>query len=206
MKPFLYILLIVLFSINVTSLTIGKNTNNFGVYINDTKDITYWNDLTFPLANTRINPVTNKPDIDYENIFYLFDPLDKETIWGSGQSSHAQVNNTPFLCHIHWMQYTIGNVTWELNYSLSNENTNENSWFIINNSRNAFNYINGTLNQISYFTSNTTNVTDLSAIFRFKLSRLGGDINDNYPIDANFTSFDCHYELDALGSKKEMQK
>jgi hypothetical protein len=169
-------------------------------------DATSWDDLTFPVANLRINPATSKPDEDTTNVLYLFDDTNVETVRGSGQSSHSQKNNTGLYCHVHWLQTASGSVNWSLNYSLGNLGTTTQTWNYLDTNSSMFAYSAGELEQLTYFPVTQVNVTDVSAIFRFKVSREGGSSSDTMVGDAKFQSFDCHYEKDSLGSNSEYSK
>jgi hypothetical protein len=195
---------------NNNKLYIGGITNN--ITLDDINaiqlygDSTVWDDLTFPVANTKINPATSKPDEDLNDVLYLFDDASIETIRGSGQSSHSQKNNTGLYCHVHWIQSASGIVTWNLNYSIGNLGTTTQTWYQMNSTGNITGYTTGNLQQLSYFNITAINVTGVSAIFRFKLSRLGTATTDTMVGDAKFESFDCHYEKNSLGSSSEYVK
>jgi hypothetical protein len=94
-------------------------------------------------------------------------------------------------------------VTWNLVYSLSNLGSTSQTWYEANATGKVFSYSSGNLEQLSYFPPTVINVTSPSAIFKFNISRLGGVTNDTYIGDAKFQSFDCHYEIDKLGSDYE---
>ena len=95
--------------------------------INLTGAATAWDDLTFPVNNLKVNPATSKPDENTDTIQYLFDDTAIETVRGTGQTSHSQKMNTSLFCHVHWIQHAVGNVTWELNYTIYPPNTTNTS-------------------------------------------------------------------------------
>lgn len=169
---------------------------------------TVWEDLTFPMNNLKINPLTSKPDEDTENLFYLFDDASTETIRGTGQTSHSQKNNTGLNCHIHWVQSASGSVNWTLNYTLNNggQTTGE-TWRVLTSNTTQYLYSSGNLEQKTNFPA-TINISGegLSSIIRFQVSRIGGATFDTMVGDAKFESFDCHYQKDTMGSRDEFIK
>jgi hypothetical protein len=198
------------------------DTLNDIVYVNGTLNIkdniiiggnvtllnTVWDDLTFPMSNVRKNPTTSLPHEDETNIFYLFDDASTETVYGVGQTSHSQKNNTPLSCHIHWVQSATGNVNWTLNYTLNNVGqTSGEVWRTLSSVTGMYAWSSGNLEQLTDL-PDTINIggIGLSSIFRFKVSRVGGDSSDTMTGDAKFESFDCHYPKDQIGSNEEFVK
>ena len=113
---------------------------------------------------------------------------------------------TPLRCHIHWIQTTTNaNVSWQLNYTLMALNYTNSTWLILNASKEPVYNRTVNVSQVSEFPV-TEPISTLSTIFRFKVSRIGNSVNDTLVGDAPFESFDCHYEVDSLGSRMEYLK
>lgn len=178
---------------------------------NQPKSEYVWDDWSFPVTNLRQNAVTFKPDFDQDNIEYLFDPSDDETLIATGISSHTfklgEIGMT-WRPHVHWVQEAVGRVVWLLEYKLWPANTLEPStWIAIESTDDEFTWNSGSLHQITIFPYIDASGFDSTAVCgKFKITRLGTDTGDTYAIDARFLSFDIHVPIDQLGSRQEFIK
>ncbi len=116
--------------------------------------------------------------------------------------------------HIHWEQRSSATPNWLVQYRWQrNGQAKTTAWTNYKCNTNAFTYTSGTLNQISYGAGITPPANySTSDIFEMRVIR---DMNntstvftgvDTYSGDAELTSFDCHLEIDMLGSRTEYTK
>ena len=159
-----------------------------------------WNDLRFAAQNVFVNPITSKPDFDYDEVEFLFDDAATETVVGVGQMDHDWKEGSRLYPHIHWIQEAAGVVKWQLEYKFWNSGDLVPDWTTITTVEAAFAYASGALGQVSAFPSIDGADLSLSFNIKFKLSRLGGDGADTMVGDARFTEFDFHYRKDSWGS------
>lgn len=165
-----------------------------------------WEDFKFPVAGLRINPTTSKPDYDFVNGEFLFDPAATETVIGGDITNHSyKVPTAEWRPHIHWMQSQAGNVRWQLEYKIIPAGATEPaSWTTITTTTVAFTYTSGTIHQISTFPAiNMTGFNSSATDVKVRISRLGADALDTYAVDARFIQFDIHVVIDDFGSTTE---
>jgi len=166
-----------------------------------------WEDLRFPATQLKVNPVIDKPDFDYTNVGYLFDPATTETIFLIVQLPHGWKQGSNLRPHIHWQPTTTnnGNVLWRLEYKWTNYNEVEaGSWTTVDVIATSIGVV-GTHQVISFAELNGTNKL-ISSILTIKLSRIGGDVSDTCTADALLKEFDIHYLVDSNGSVNEFIK
>jgi len=166
----------------------------------------YWEDLRFPATQIKVNPVQDKPNFDYSYVGYLFDFVDKETLYLIAQMPHSWAIGTPIRPHVHWCPTSTasGNVYWELEYS----------WANIGDAFPAFaplyvlDAADGTTHkhQIASFDEIDGAGKGLSSILSLKLSRDPNQEAISYAADALLKEFDIHYQIDGLGSEQELIK
>ena len=84
----------------------------------------FYEDLRFPATPGLLNPAVAKPDYDYTNIGYLFDPTSLESIYIIAQMPHDWVTGSTIYPHVHWMPTTTntGNVFWAIEAKWTNIN------------------------------------------------------------------------------------
>lgn len=165
-----------------------------------------WDDFKFPVTNLRINPTTTKPDYDFANGDYLFDPASTETVIGQDITSHTfKVPTAEWRPHIHWVQSQAGVVKWQLEYKIFAAGAAEPASFTtITTTQQEFAYSSGTIHQISVFPAiNMTGFSSTALLVKIKVSRLVADAQDTYAIDARFCQFDFHVVVDDFGSTTE---
>ena len=163
-----------------------------------------WDDLRFPASPGRINPATLRPDFDYTKSCFAFDGGGTESIYMVGQLPHGYKPGTALYPHLHWAPTTnsTGFVHWEMRYKWYNdgetigaftssllsatspavpEQLTRSSWAIISKSDAA-----------------------ISSMVMFILSRIGGA--DTIDTDVNLYEFDLHFQIDTIGSQRELIK
>lgn len=165
-----------------------------------------WDDFKFSVTNLRINPSTSKPDFDFTNGEYLFDPASTESIIGGEITSHTfKMPTAEWRPHIHWIQSQSGVVKWQLEYKFTPAGVAESaSWTTLTTIQQEFTYSTGTIHQISVFPAiNMTGFNSSAINVKVRISRLGADAQDTYSIDARFLEFDFHVVVDDLGTTSE---
>lgn len=166
-----------------------------------------WTDLRFPVQAVRINPVVNKPDVDYDTVEVLFDDTDIETVVSIGQMDHSWKAGSELFPHVHWIQDSAGAVVWQLEYKIWNNNELEPAgWTTLTTEEVAFAYASGNLAQISIFPAIPGTDLEVSFLMKLKVSRLGSDGADTKVGDAKFIEFDIHFEMDSWGSGHPFEK
>lgn len=169
-----------------------------------------WDDFDFAVNNLRINPTTNKPDFDFDNAEYLFDPAATETVVGAKISKHEyKTQAAAWKPHVHWAQSAAGVVKWQLEYKMWAANTAEPAGFTtLTTVTNEFTYTSGTIHQISSFADIDMSAFTSAAIYvKVKISRLGADAADTYAADVRFMGFDFHVPIDQpRGSRQPLTK
>jgi len=166
---------------------------------NQPKGTAGWDDFDFNVNNLRINPSTSKPDFDYMEGEFLFDPDTTETVVGNKITKHAyKVGAVFWKPHIHWAQSNSGNVVWQLEYKMWAANTNEPAAYTtITTILKEFTYTSGILHQISPFADVSMAAYNSVAIHvKVRVSRLGADVADTYSGDVRFLGFDFHVPID----------
>jgi hypothetical protein len=168
-----------------------------------------WDDFDFSVNNLRINPATTKPDYDYNEGEFLFDAGTTETVVGAKITKHNFAQGQPeWRPHIHWVQSSAGNVVWQLQYKIWPANATEPTYTTISAYVPEMVYTSGTVHQITELPAvDVSSYSDSTAMMvKVKVSRLGGDANDTYAVDARFLGFDFHVQIDSLGSRQEFIK
>jgi hypothetical protein len=172
-----------------------------------------WEDLRAPA--TAINPpgAVADPDVDVEDGCLLFAPNATEQIAIVVQMPHEWKEGTYIVPHVHWTKTTsaAGQVLFKLEYQIAGPGeVFPGTWTEL---------ASNSLSVISLPDLDTANqhlITDfgqmdmigyrISAMIKFRLSRVGGDALDTYPADAKVLEFDCHYQVDSNGSRQEFVK
>lgn len=171
-------------------------------------DATVWEDLRFPATALRVNPATNLPNFDYDEIGYLFDPGSTETLFIIAQMPHSWKTSSAIYPHVHWMPTTTGagDVVWRMEYKwVSIHATTPALWTAVTDLVASAGGV-ALKHQISSFVAVPGTGQTLSSIISIKLSRIGGDGDDSYAADALLKEFDIHYEIDTVGSREEATK
>jgi len=162
-----------------------------------------WNDLQIAATQFK-SGVSLKPDFDFAEVGYAFDPALDETIYITAQMPHAWAAGTDLKPHIHWMTQAAGDVVWQLEYRWTNVGevaavsfTSTTAWTPV------FTWSSGMLHNITSMGTISGTGKSLSSMLQIKVTRLGTDGADTYGIDALMIEFDLHYQIDKLGSETE---
>jgi hypothetical protein len=169
---------------------------------------TFWEDLRFPA--TGINPpgLVSDPDVDTTDGTFLFDAGSTEIIMGVAQMPHSWKIGTNIHPHIHWSPTSTneGDVLWRLEYQLASINSAfSGSWATLD----VLDAGSGTDDDhllASWAVIDMSGISGVSAIMKWRVSRIGGDASDTYTADAKLLEFDIHYEIDRPGSRQEVVK
>lgn len=166
-----------------------------------------WEDLRFPA--TAINPtgIVSPATYDVNNLALSFAPNAINSVAIIAQMPHSWKIGSDIHPHIHWHPTTadVGNVVWELQYKWTNVNAIEDTnWTTIY----LIEACDGVANkyQVASFPVISGSGKTLSSIIKIKISRIGTDGTDTYPVAALFDEFDIHYQLDTAGSSEELVK
>jgi hypothetical protein len=168
---------------------------------------TYYDDLRFPA--TGINPpgAASDPDRDTTDGTLLFDAASTEIIVGVAQLPHSYKYGTNITAHIHWCptNTNTGNVYWRFEYELQEIG----GIFTGFTTANTLEVADGVAEKHQIHglaTIDGSAVDSVSAIIKWKLSRIGGDATDTYNADARLLELDFHYQIDGFGSDDEYTK
>jgi len=153
--------------------------------------------LRFPAIPGLFNPVTAKPDYDYTNVGFLFDPSTIEYIYINAQMPHDWVAGSTIYPHVHWMPTTTntGAVRWLLAYKWTNMDdvlAGSFSYVAINQAGTGTAYT----HQYAEMTAIAGTGKTTSSIITIVLSREATNGDDTYTGDALLKEFDIHYLKD----------
>jgi hypothetical protein len=168
---------------------------------------TYWDDLRFPVQ--AINPpgAASDPDRDSTDGTFLFDAGSTELLMGIAQMPHKWKEGTAIDPHVHWSptNTNTGNVLWRFAYKIANI---DGTFPALYTNIDILDAGSGTADthQMAEFASVDMTGKTISAIIKWRLSRIGGDGTDTYNADAKLLEFDIHFELDRPGSREELTK
>lgn len=166
-----------------------------------------WRDIEFPLNAIRINPATSKPDYDATNLAYAFDKDSTETVTCGGHMQHDWVTGSVVRPHVHWIQSAAGTVVWQLEYRFADIGDAVGDFGTPVTAQDGYvDYTSGTIHQVTVFDEIDMSGYGIGCLMQFKLSRLGGDGDDDYNADALMFEFDLHIPIDSPGSKSEWTK
>ncbi len=185
-------------------------------------DNVVYEDKAYPLLGKRLSTNVGKVDYDWGELTVKFQPNGNfgslnDHVGMVTELPHQAVVNGKIYPHIHWEQTSADAVVWELQYRIQdNGNAKTTSWSssmtatsgeLAENCDNVFDYVSGTLIQISRFKDGSGNYyidldgIDISATIQFRLARTDSNSGNVY---AEF--FDFHYQIDDMGSKTEFNK
>ena len=166
---------------------------------------TYYDDLRFPA--TSINPPGGVNDADISNVdgTLLFAAGATEICVGIAQMPHSWKTGTDVEAHIHWCptNTNTGDVYWRFEYEIQPIGGTFTGFTTANTLATA----DGTAekHQIHELAEiDASAISTVSAIIKWKLSRIGGDATDTYNADAKLLEIDFHYQIDGFGSEKNI--
>jgi len=170
-----------------------------------------WDDLRFPATGLNPPGAVSDPDVDTTDGTLLFDKASTETIVGIAQVPHAWKVGTNLRPHIHWTPTddTAGDVVWKLEYKVAPIGDDVPAAYTAATTTATIAADSDTLHILTEFDDiDMSEVTGLSCIILWKLSRIGGstDPADDYDNDAKLLELDFHYQIDSVGSDTEYVK
>lgn len=173
-------------------------------------DARWWDDIRVPAQNTRVNPVTSKPDFGTfigGTRTFLFDPGDEESVNFSVQMPHSWAFETAIEPHVHWTPTNTngGVVIWGLECTTGAISTTFGST--------ATSTVGQTANGTAYYhhyadfgEMSMTGIDSVSAMLVCRLFRDADATGDTYNADAALLEIDFHFLSDTLGSPEEKDK
>lgn len=191
----------------------------------DMADIGYdtqWDDVVTTMLSVKV-PATNGPDFAQfldngsgsTGVFtYLFDAASVEQVYFAVQLSHAAKTGSTFYPHVHWSPMVNGSagqtVSWGLEYCFIEPfGTYTSTTIIYGNSHiEADSVLAAKKHYITGIGSGLTVPDGISGVMLCRLFRdaTGAGLTDSYAGDAAAMSFDCHIEMDSIGSDEQYQK
>ncbi len=204
-----------------TSLDIRHDANIVGQKdMDDTyffgKGIVGWDDLRFPLMGRRITVSAGRLDFDFEECTVDFSATARyteEPVCMISQMPHAKKFGTALYPHLHWIQQEDNTPNWLLKYRFYNNGSVVPEFSLAIPTYNAFAYDSGDLLQITAFppipapTGET--VSSICDLILFRDSANASTLfagADPYTVGAKSKEFDLHYQIDSLGSGRELAK
>ena len=168
-----------------------------------------WDDLRFPASGLNPPGPVNAPTTDTDSGLLVFADNATNVIAGLAQMPHAWLEGSEIRPHIHWIQPSVGNVVWRLEYKIlpAVNGPVPAAWTEQIRSTTTHVYP-GTGNQVMITPFAPIDMTGqtLSAMVLFKVSRLGSDAADTVVGGASMLEFDIHYQIDSNGSTREFKK
>lgn len=161
-------------------------------------------------VGTGVSLNTTESTLDYTAVANLND-----YVIVTYQLSHKWKLGTTIFPHIHWQQTSNAKPNWLIQYRWQkNGQAKTTAWTNFRcNINNAFTYVSGTLNQISYDTGIVPPAGySLSDIIQFRVIRDTANAStvfagaDPYTGVASITGIDIHFEQDTIGSRTEYTK
>jgi len=191
------------------------NTSGYSQFENDGTirfdgDATTWDDIVGRLVANKLESVAGKLQYDYDENAIIMQSggsitNNSERLIFNFQYPHAAIVDGEMRLHVHWEQVSSNQIEFTTQYRVqSNGAAKVTSWTTapsnsVDNSK--FNYVSGTLNQITELA--TVDMTDagISATVQFRFARTDSTSGD---ISAVFV--DAHIERDTIGSRQEYVK
>lgn len=169
---------------------------------------TLWDDIILP--PDRLGQGSSSPDrvtlIDDIQAFGFNGAVTMEQLFGSFEIPHDYKEGSTLRPHIHWApsNANLGDVKWNISYSLKNRYGVYNSSNVISSISSA----NGIENEhiIEEFDLIEDPTLLIGATCQFRLYRDPSVVEDDYNSDALLLSLGIHYEVDGDGSKQVMSK
>jgi hypothetical protein len=174
------------------------------LYLSDT----YWDDLRFPVQG--INPAGSAAPPTVSNVdgSLEFSASATNIIAGIAQLPHSWKMGTAVEAHIHWCptNTNTGNVFWRFEYEIQPINGVFVGYGTPVDTLDAGAGVAETHQIHGLAEIDASGITTVSAIIKWKLSRIGGDATDTYNAVARLLELDFHYQIDGFGSQEEYTK
>jgi hypothetical protein len=171
-----------------------------------------WDDMRFPASAANPPGLASDPDYDTTNGGWLFDAVSTELLFFQAQMPHGWKEGTDIHPHVHWQKTTsaAGDVYWQLDYKKAPIAGVMDAAFTTLSTTST---VPGTPDNdtadehlISAFDWIDMGGNEISDMFVFKLSRIGGNGADTYGADVRLLEFDIHYQINSQGSGREFIK
>lgn len=183
------------------------------------KDATVYEDLTIPITSSKLHG-SNAPTFDMvknngEESFgvftYWFDYDSDEELFFTVQIPHKRKANSDLYPHIHWLPTTDLNekkVNWGLEYTTANVNDIFKNTVIISNANalessgtpKAYQHL---ITELGVIKGESIGISNM---FICRIFRDADSEKDTYEEEAGLLQIDFHYEIDAIGSRKQFEK
>jgi hypothetical protein len=168
---------------------------------------TNWEDLRFPAQ--AINPpgAASDPTVDTDDACLVFSKSAQNIIAGVAQLPHSWKLGTPIEVHIHWQIPTDanGNVVWRFEYACADllgtfpaSYTSTDVTVAVD----EYGVRQHIISELVWLTPGT----NISAMIKWKLSRMGAATGDTYDDTVKLLELDFHYQIDSVGSGREREK
>jgi len=171
---------------------------------------TVWTDVVTPLLVAKL-PTQNQPaltSVRNRTYAYCFSDAitsNEEEAYLTLQLPHSYKENSQIFCHLHWLTLTntTGSTTWAMEYTWTSY-TKKMQYSKIKKVTvaNGGAYIHTIADFGELIPFNKT----ISSLVNVRLYRNSGIANDTYTGLSCGLSFDCHIEMDTLGSASEYHK
>jgi|GEM_PF-1664127 len=137
---------------------------------------------------------------------YMFEPTDLNQVFFTIQMPHTYKEGTDLLPHVHWSPQSTntGNCEWKLEYTIANIGDTFGDTATLS----MLDAADGTINKHQVTTGATIDGSgmDISHMLVCRLYRDGGEGDDTFTGDAAFLEFDVHFEINTMGSRRELFK
>lgn len=168
---------------------------------------TVYNDIVSPITNVASTPQAPTYDETVQSYYFHDDILaSQDYVYVSIQLPHSYKEGTNLGCHIHWLPSSsnVGAVNFSIEYVWTNYTATQTATTKIS----ALDTTTGTVLQhrILNFPVITGTGKTISSTFKAKLMRESASTQDTFTGNAYVDFFDCHYEMDTLGSASEYGK
>lgn len=176
---------------------------------------TTFDDIVFEMLPSRLGAGITKPDWDSTNKGFLFPQNDtSEYVEIMVQIPHKYLAGSTVYPHIHWFQTENNTPNFLIRYRWQkNGGTKTTGWTDYKCTTNAFTYVSGTLNQLSYGAGISAPVGySISDILQIRLFRDTNNTStvfsgaDPFTTTVGVMSMDVHIEVDTFGSRTEYTK
>lgn len=169
-------------------------------YLNKNLPTAMWDDMSFPLSRTYVNPTTSKPDYDNINLGLLFpqnDPSEKIDI--ICQLPHSWKEGTTISPHVHYIQTSTSQVVFRIDYKWYNlGEAVPVGWTTYEMNNNLYPYTSGAISQIVNGAGISGIGLKISSILKIKLYR----VDNNQTGDVFTDQFDIHILKNTIGSEE----
>ena len=164
-----------------------------------------WNDVTFPLTRTYINPPTSRPDYDATNLGLLFPQnIPSEAIDIIIQVPHTWKEGTTIYPHVHVVQSASPQARFRMTYKWYNVGDEvPATWETYDMNTYALPYTGTNMAQVIRGAGGIDGTGKLiSSMLKLKLAR----VDNTYVGDILTDQFDIHMLMDSFGSEEQFDK